>query len=703
MVHVNPIVKSFEYGQHTVTLETGVIARQADAAVLASMGDTTVLVTVVGKKAEEPGRDFFPLTVNYQERTYAAGKIPGGFFKREGRPSENETLIARLIDRPIRPLFPNGFTNEVQVIITVVSVDPEINPDIISMIGTSAALSISGIPFNGPLGVARVGYVNGEYVLNPDMSQLPDSDLDLVVAGTEGAVLMVESEAASLPEEVMLGGVVYGHDQQQVVINAVKELKAEVNKPTWDWTAPSEDQDLVSKIQALAEAELTAAYQITAKHERRDAVSALKQAVIAKLVEENAETDVREADKLLGSLEKKVVRSRIIAGNPRIDGREPDMVRALSVMAGVLPRTHGSSLFTRGETQALVTCTLGTERDAQKIDSIMGETTNRFMLHYNFPPYSVGETGMVGSPKRREIGHGKLAWRGINAVMPSAEEFPYSVRVVSEITESNGSSSMASVCGTSLALMDAGVPIKSSVAGIAMGLVKEGDDFVVLSDILGDEDHLGDMDFKVAGTRDGITALQMDIKIEGITKEIMQIALQQAYGARVHILNVMDQAIDEHRTEISDHAPRITSFKINPEKIRDVIGKGGATIRALTEETGTTIELEDDGTVKIASSNAEATKEAIRRIEEITAEVEVGSVYKGKVVRIVDFGAFVTILPGKDGLVHISQIAEERVANVSDYLEVGQEVDVKVMEVDRQGRVRLSMKEAQPKAETPAE
>ncbi|WP_299007929.1 polyribonucleotide nucleotidyltransferase [uncultured Shewanella sp.] len=700
---MNPIVKSFEYGQHTVTLETGVIARQADAAVLASMGDTTVLVTVVGKKAEEPGRDFFPLTVNYQERTYAAGKIPGGFFKREGRPSENETLIARLIDRPIRPLFPNGFTNEVQVIITVVSVDPEINPDIISMIGTSAALSISGIPFNGPLGVARVGYVNGEYVLNPDMSQLPDSDLDLVVAGTEGAVLMVESEAASLPEEVMLGGVVYGHDQQQVVINAVKELKAEVNKPTWDWTAPSEDQDLVSKIQALAEAELTAAYQITAKHERRDAVSALKQAVIAKLVEENAETDVREADKLLGSLEKKVVRSRIIAGNPRIDGREPDMVRALSVMAGVLPRTHGSSLFTRGETQALVTCTLGTERDAQKIDSIMGETTNRFMLHYNFPPYSVGETGMVGSPKRREIGHGKLAWRGINAVMPSAEEFPYSVRVVSEITESNGSSSMASVCGTSLALMDAGVPIKSSVAGIAMGLVKEGDDFVVLSDILGDEDHLGDMDFKVAGTRDGITALQMDIKIEGITKEIMQIALQQAYGARVHILNVMDQAIDEHRTEISDHAPRITSFKINPEKIRDVIGKGGATIRALTEETGTTIELEDDGTVKIASSNAEATKEAIRRIEEITAEVEVGSVYKGKVVRIVDFGAFVTILPGKDGLVHISQIAEERVANVSDYLEVGQEVDVKVMEVDRQGRVRLSMKEAQPKAETPAE
>lgn len=702
MVHVNPIVKSFEYGQHTVTLETGVIARQADAAVLASMGDTTVLVTVVGKKAEEPGRDFFPLTVNYQEKTYAAGKIPGGFFKREGRPSENETLIARLIDRPIRPLFPNGFKNEVQVIITVVSVDPEINPDIISMIGTSAALAISGLPFNGPLGVARVGYTNGEYVLNPDVTQLVDSELDLVVAGTEGAVLMVESEAASLPEEVMLGGVVYGHDQQQVVINAISELKAEAGKPAWDWTAPVQDQELVAKIKDLAELGLTEAYQIEVKQDRYTQVGVVKSAAKEALLAENPDADLREIDGLLGSLEKKVVRSRIIAGNPRIDGREPDMVRALNVMAGVLPRTHGSSLFTRGETQALVTCTLGTERDAQKVDSIMGEYTNRFMLHYNFPPYSVGETGFVGSPKRREIGHGKLAWRGINAVMPSAEEFPYSVRVVSEITESNGSSSMASVCGTSLALMDAGVPIKTSVAGIAMGLVKEGDDFVVLSDILGDEDHLGDMDFKVAGTRDGITALQMDIKIEGITKDIMQIALQQAYGARVHILNVMDQAIGSHRDDISDHAPRITTLKINPEKIRDVIGKGGATIRALTEETGTTIELEDDGTVKIASSNGEATKEAIRRIEEITAEVEVGTVYNGKVVRIVDFGAFVTILPGKDGLVHISQIAEERVANVSDYLEVGQEVKVKVMEVDRQGRVRLSMKEAAPKAEAPA-
>ncbi|MCZ4337500.1 polyribonucleotide nucleotidyltransferase [Shewanella colwelliana] len=700
---MNPIVKSFEYGQHTVTLETGVIARQADAAVLASMGDTTVLVTVVGKKFEEPGRDFFPLTVNYQEKTYAAGKIPGGFFKREGRPSEGETLTARLIDRPIRPLFPNGFKNEVQVIITVVSVDPEISPEVISMIGTSAALSISGIPFNGPLGSARVGYVNGEYLLNPTVSQLVDSQLELSVAGTESAVLMVESEANALPEEVMLGAVVYGHEQQQVVIKAIKELQAEVNKPIWEWTAPVQDQDLVAKIKELAEAGLTEAYQIEVKQDRYAQVGVVKTAAKEALLAENPDANTREIDGLLASLEKKVVRSRIIAGNPRIDGREPDMIRALNVMAGVLPRTHGSSLFTRGETQALVTCTLGTERDAQKVDSIMGESTNRFMLHYNFPPYSVGETGMVGSPKRREIGHGKLAWRGINAVMPSAEEFPYSVRIVSEITESNGSSSMASVCGTSLALMDAGVPIKTSVAGIAMGLVKEGDDFVVLSDILGDEDHLGDMDFKVAGTRDGITALQMDIKIEGITQEIMQIALQQAYGARVHILNVMDQAISGHREDISDHAPRITTIKINPEKIRDVIGKGGATIRALTEETGTTIELDDDGTVKIASSNGEATQEAIRRIQEITAEVEVGTVYNGKVVRIVDFGAFVTILPGKDGLVHISQIAEERVANVSDYLEVGQEVKVKVMEVDRQGRVRLSMKEAQPKEEAASE
>ncbi|MGL4939409.1 polyribonucleotide nucleotidyltransferase [Shewanella sp.] len=694
---MNPIVKSFEYGQHTVTLETGVIARQADAAVLASMGDTTVLVTVVGKKEAEAGRDFFPLTVNYQEKTYAAGKIPGGFFKREGRPSEDETLIARLIDRPIRPLFPNGFKNEVQVIITVVSVDPQIEPDIISMIGTSAALAISGIPFSGPLGAARVGYINGEYVLNPTVAQIETSQLNLVVAGTESAVLMVESEAQALPEEVMLGAVVYGHDQQQVVINAIAEFKAEAGKPMWDWTAPVDDEALVAQIKTLAEEGLGDAYKIQVKQDRYAQVAVVKAATKAALLASNPDVDLREVDNLLSNLEKNVVRGRIIRGEPRIDGREPDMIRALSVLAGVLPRTHGSALFTRGETQALVTCTLGTERDAQKIDSIMGERTNRFMLHYNFPPYSVGETGMVGSPKRREIGHGKLAWRGINAVMPSAAEFPYSVRVVSEITESNGSSSMASVCGTSLALMDAGVPIKTSVAGIAMGLVKEGDDFVVLSDILGDEDHLGDMDFKVAGTRDGVTALQMDIKIEGITKEIMEIALQQAYGARVHILNVMDQAIGSHRADISDHAPRITTIKINPEKIRDVIGKGGAVIRALTEETGTTIELEDDGTVKIASSNGEATKEAIRRIEEITSEVEVGRIYNGKVIRIVDFGAFVNILPGKDGLVHISQISDERVANVSDHLELNQEVTVKVMEVDRQGRVRLSIKEAQTK------
>ncbi len=703
MGHVNPIVKSFEYGQHTVTLETGVIARQADAAVLASMGDTTVLVTVVGKKVADLSRDFFPLTVNYQEKTYAAGKIPGGFFKREGRPNEDETLIARLIDRPIRPLFPDGFKNEVQVIITVVSVDQQIEPDMVAMIGTSAALAISGIPFNGPLGAARVGYINGEYLLNPSVDQIAESDLNLVVAGTKSAVLMVESEAKALAEEIMLGAVTYGHAQQQVVVDAIAEFKAEAGKPTWDWSAPVEDQDLVAKIKDLAEEGLTAAYQIEVKQDRYVQVGVVKAAAKAALVAENPDVDQREVGNLLGSLEKKVVRGRIISGKPRIDGREPDMIRALNVLAGVLPRTHGSSLFTRGETQALVTCTLGTERDAQKIDSIMGERTNRFMLHYNFPPYSVGETGMVGSPKRREIGHGKLAWRGMNAVMPSAEEFPYSIRVVSEITESNGSSSMASVCGTSLALMDAGVPIKTSVAGIAMGLVKEGDDFVVLSDILGDEDHLGDMDFKVAGTRDGITALQMDIKIEGITQEIMDIALQQAYGARVHILNVMDQAIGGARDDISDHAPRITTIKINPEKIRDVIGKGGATIRALTEETGTTIELDDNGTVKIASSNGEATKEAIRRIEEITAEVEVGRIYKGKVIRIVDFGAFVNILPGKDGLVHISQISEERVANVSDHLEMNQDVDVKVMEVDRQGRVRLSIKEAITKAEPTAE
>ncbi|MDB1123099.1 polyribonucleotide nucleotidyltransferase [Vibrio algarum] len=693
----NPVVKTFQYGNHTVTLETGVIARQATSAVMVTMDDTAVFVSVVGKKAAVEGQDFFPLTVNYQERTYAAGKIPGGFFKREGRPSEGETLTARLIDRPIRPLFPDEFKNEVQVIATVVSVNPDVQPDIVTMIGTSAALAISGIPFNGPIGSARVGHIEGQLVLNPSNTELEASKLDLVVAGTEGAVLMVESEADNLTEEEMLSAVVFGHDQQQVVISAINEFAAEVATPAWEWVAPTVDADLKAKIAELAEARLTEAYQITEKMARYEQVGEIKSDVVAALTAENEDLDVNEVKKMLGSLEKNVVRGRIIAGNPRIDGREKDMVRALDVRTGVLPRTHGSSLFTRGETQALVTATLGTQRDAQIIDELTGEKKSHFLLHYNFPPYCVGETGFVGSPKRREIGHGKLAKRGIQAVMPSVEEFPYTVRVVSEITESNGSSSMASVCGTSLALMDAGVPIKASVAGIAMGLVKEGDDFVVLSDILGDEDHLGDMDFKVAGTNEGITALQMDIKIEGITKEIMQIALNQAQGARKHILSVMDEAISGARDDISEFAPRIHQMKINTDKIRDVIGKGGAVIRALCEETGTTIEIEDDGTVKIAATSGEQAEDAINRIKELTAEVEVGTIYVGKVARLADFGAFVTILPGKDGLVHISQIADKRVEKVTDYLSEGQEVKVKVLEIDRQGRVRLSMKEAQDK------
>ncbi|MBD8512826.1 polyribonucleotide nucleotidyltransferase [Photobacterium sp. WH77] len=693
---MNPIVKTFQYGNHTVTLETGVMARQATAAVMASMDDTSVFVSVVGKKEAVEGQDFFPLTVNYQERTYAAGKIPGGFFKREGRPSENETLTARLVDRPIRPLFPDAFKNEVQVIATVVSVNPDVNPDIVTMIGTSAALAISGIPFNGPIGAARVGYINDQLVLNPSNKELAESRLDLVVAGTDNAVLMVESEADRLTEEQMLQAVVFGHDQQQTVINAIKEFAAEVATPAWDWVAPAVNTELKARVAEKAEGRLTEAYQITEKMARYEKVGTIKADVVAELLAEDAALDEREVRDMLGSLEKNVVRSRIIAGNPRIDGREKDMVRALDVRTGVLPRTHGSSLFTRGETQALVSATLGTQRDAQILDELTGERKEHFLLHYNFPPYCVGETGFVGSPKRREIGHGKLAKRGIKAVMPSVDEFPYTVRVVSEITESNGSSSMASVCGTSLALMDAGVPIKASVAGIAMGLVKEGDDFVVLSDILGDEDHLGDMDFKVAGTNDGITALQMDIKIEGITKEIMQIALNQAKGARIHILGVMDQAISTARDDISQFAPRIHTMKINPEKIKDVIGKGGAVIRQLTEETGTTIEIEDDGTVKIAATEGTAAKEAIRRIEEITADVEVGRIYTGKVVRIVDFGAFVSVIGTKEGLVHISQIAQERVEKVSDYLQMGQEVQVKVLEIDRQGRIRLSMKEAQP-------
>jgi len=696
---MTPIVKSFKYGEHTVTLETGVIARQATAAVMCSMDDTCVFVSVVGKNADDQVRDFFPLTVNYQEKTYAAGKIPGGFFKREGRPSEEETLIARLIDRPVRPLFPKGFKNEVQVIATVVSINPEINPDIVAMIATSAALSISGMPFNGPIGCARVGYKDGEYLLNPTKTELETSSLNLVVSGTENAVLMVESEAGLLSEDVMLGAVVYGHDEQQIVVSAIKEFALKVAKPLWNWSAPERNKSLEAVLQKKAKTRFEAAYQISDKVERVNEIKAITADVIEALTVLNESLDAKLVSEYLHDLEKTVVRTRIINGDPRIDGRDPQSVRALDVRTGVLPRTHGSSLFTRGETQALVTATLGTQRDAQIIDSLMGEKKDNFLFHYNFPPYCVGETGFVGSPKRREIGHGRLAKRGVLAVMPSIEEFPYTVRVVSEITESNGSSSMASVCGASLALMDAGVPLKEAVAGIAMGLVKEGDKFVVLSDILGDEDHLGDMDFKVAGTKNGISALQMDIKIEGITREIMQIALNQAKAARLHIITVMDEAISESRAEISEFAPRIHIIKINTDKIRDVIGKGGATIRSLCEETGTTIEIDDDGTVKIAATSGEEAADAINRIKALIAEVEVGTIYEGKVVRLADFGAFVNILPGKDGLVHISQICEDRVQKVSDHLKEGQVVKVKVLEVDRQGRVRLSMKEAVEKTE----
>ena len=690
---MTPITKSFQYGQHTVTLETGVIARQATAAVMASMDDTAVLVTVVGKKEAKADQDFFPLTVNYQEKTYAAGKIPGGFFKREGRPSEGETLTARLIDRPIRPLFPEGFKNEVQVVITVMSANPDIPTDIISMIGTSAALAISGIPFNGPIGAARVGYTDGEYILNTRVEEQADSDLDLVVAGTEGAVLMVESEADVLSEDVMLGAVMFGHEQLQTVVTAVKEFAANVSIDKWDWKPEAENTTLKDKVKALAEAEMVAAYQISDKLARKDAVTAATEKARDAILAEDETQDKKEVSNLLHDLESDVVRSRILAGEPRIDGRDPKMIRALDVATGILPRTHGSAVFTRGETQAIVAATLGTERDAQMIDELQGRRDSRFMLHYNFPPYCVGETGMIGSPKHREIGHGRLAKRGIQAVMPSEEEFPYVVRIVSEITESNGSSSMASVCGTSLALMDAGVPIKASVAGIAMGLVKSDENFVVLSDILGDEDHLGDMDFKVAGTTGGITALQMDIKIEGITKEIMQIALKQAKEARLHILNVMDEAIGGHREELSEFAPRIYTVKVDQDKIRDVIGKGGAMIRSITEESDTNIEIEDDGTIKIFATERAKADIAISKIEQVTAEIEVGKTYHGKITRIVDFGAFVEVLPGKEGLVHISQIAHERVNKVTDYLTEGAMIDVKVMEIDRQNRVRLSIKE----------
>ncbi len=701
--NVNPIVKQFKYGQHTVTLETGAIARQATAAVMASMDDTTVFVTVVAKKDVKEGQDFFPLTVNYQERTYAAGKIPGGFFKREGRPSEGETLIARLIDRPIRPLFPEGFFNEIQVVATVVSVNPQISPDLVAMIGASAALTLSGVPFNGPIGAARVGFIDNQFVLNPTMAEQKQSRLDLVVAGTDKAVLMVESEADILTEEQMLAAVVFGHQQQQVVIEAIKEFAKEAGKPRWDWVAPQPNTDLINKVKAIAEARLGDAYRITEKQARYEQIDAIKADVIAQITAEDEEISEGKIVDIFTALESQIVRGRIIAGEPRIDGRTVDTVRALDICTGVLPRTHGSAIFTRGETQALAVATLGTERDAQIIDELTGERQDHFLFHYNFPPYSVGETGMIGSPKRREIGHGRLAKRGVAAVMPSLAEFPYVVRVVSEITESNGSSSMASVCGASLALMDAGVPIKAAVAGIAMGLVKEEEKFVVLSDILGDEDHLGDMDFKVAGTREGVTALQMDIKIEGITPEIMQIALNQAKGARMHILGVMEQAIPAPRADISDYAPRIHTMKIDPKKIKDVIGKGGATIRALTEETGTSIDIDDDGTVKIAAVDSSAAKNVMARIEEIVAEVEAGAIYKGKVTRLADFGAFVAIVGNKEGLVHISQIAEERVEKVSDYLQVGQEVTVKVVEIDRQGRIRLTMKDLAPKQETEAE
>ncbi|AFP85882.1 polyribonucleotide nucleotidyltransferase [secondary endosymbiont of Heteropsylla cubana] len=690
---LHPIVLKFQYGQHTVTLETNMIARQATASVMVTMDDTAVFLTVVGEKQEKPGQNFFPLTVNYQERSYAIGRFPGGFFRREGRSSENEILISRLIDRSIRPLFPEDFLNEVQIVATVVSVNPQVNPDIVAMIGASAVMSLSGIPFNGPVGAARVGYINNQYILNPTQIELSSSRLDLVVAGTKDAVLMVESEANILNEDQMLGAVIYGHNQQQIVIDSINRLIAQSEPKKWSWKTKEINVDLKNRIALLAESRLNDAYQITEKQIRYTAIDAIKTDVIIDLTTQDETLDANEIKKILGMLEKNIVRNRILHGKPRIDGREKDMIRSLDIRTGVLPRTHGSALFTRGETQALVTATLGTERDAQCLDELTGERTDRFLLHYNFPPYCVGEMGTIGAPKRREIGHGRLAKRGVLAVMPTASEFPYTVRVVSEITESNGSSSMASVCGASLALMDAGVPIKGAVAGIAMGLVKEDNNFIVLSDILGDEDHLGDMDFKVAGSFEGITALQMDIKIAGITREVMQIALNQAKGARLHILRVMEQAISTPRKDLSEFAPRIHTIKISQDKIRDVIGKGGSVIRTLIEKTGTTIEIEDDGTVKVAGTNSEKARYAIRCIEEITAEIQLGRIYSGKVTRIVDFGAFVSISSSKEGLVHISQISDKRVEKVSDYLELGQKVLVKVLDIDRQGRIRLSLKE----------
>ena len=692
--------KTLAYGNHQLTLETGEIARQASGAVMVSLDDTVVLVTVVGRKDAKPDQDFFPLTVDYQERTYAAGKIPGGFFRREGRPSEKEILTSRLIDRPLRPLFPESFYNEVQIVATVMSSDSEIDSDIPAMIGASAALALSGIPFDGPIGAARVGYANGQYLLNPTATELTTSQMDLVVAGTERAVLMVESEAQQLPEDVMLGAVMFGHEQMQVVIQAINEMADAVGAPAWDWAAPAKDEALIAQISSLAEAELGKAYAIRSKQARTDAVNAIRDKVLAAVITpDSAPGQKNHVNDLFSALEAKIVRGQILSGEPRIDGRDTRTVRQITIRNGILPRTHGSSLFTRGETQAIVVATLGSMRDAQKIDALQGEYHDRFMLHYNFPPYSTGETGRVGTPKRREIGHGRLAKRALAAVLPSEEDFGYAVRVVSEITESNGSSSMASVCGGCLSLLDAGVPLKAHVAGIAMGLIKEGNRFAVLTDILGDEDHLGDMDFKVAGTDTGITALQMDIKINGITRDIMQAALVQAREGRMHILGLMKQAIPQARTEVSEFAPRMIKMKINPEKIRDVIGKGGAVIRALTEETGTTIDIDDTGNITIACVSGEAGEIARKRIEDIVADVEVGKIYEGPVVKLLDFGALINVLPGKDGLLHISQIAHERVNSVSDHLKEGQIVRVKVLEVDDKGRMKLSMKVLLPAPE----
>lgn len=693
----NKVTKTFQYGQHTVVLETGEIARQASGAVLASIGDSVILATVVAAKKAKAGQDFFPLTVDYVEKTYAAGRIPGGFFKREGKPSEKETLTSRLIDRPLRPLFPEGFYNEVQVIIHTVSVDPEIDPDIAAMIGASAALAISGIPFNGPIGAARVGYLDGQYVLNPTTTQLQASQLNLIVAGTEAAVLMVESEARELSEEIMLGGVVFGHEQMQTAINTIHELVAEAGKPEWDWQPAPKNEALITAIKAAGQEGLQAAYSVREKQQRTTQLREVYADVKAKMLEHatargEAAPDSVEIENILFDLEADLVRSQILNGEPRIDGRDTRTVRPISVRLGVLPRAHGSALFTRGETQALVVATLGTKQDEQIIDSIMGESRDRFMMHYNMPPFATGETGRFGVPKRREIGHGRLAKRSLIALLPEPQDFQYTIRVVSEITESNGSSSMASVCGGSLAMMDAGVPIKDHVAGVAMGLIKDGGKFAVLTDILGDEDHLGDMDFKVAGTEQGITALQMDIKIQGITKEIMQVALAQAREGRLHILGKMREALDGSRTELSEFAPRMLTVKINPEKIRDVIGKGGATIRALTEETGTQIDIGDDGLITIASADLDKAREAERRIKELTADVEVGQEYEGPVLRLLDFGAIVQVLPGRDGLLHISEIANYRINNINDVLKVGQVVRIKVIEADDKGRLRLSMK-----------